>query len=250
MADIGDIRRAASGAARELKQFNTAARALRKRVVRAVQTEGRRKVFKNLHTRYEQERYADSRGLVKRIGAYGSKWRRRKIRLGLDLRRGVARKGIIKAVRSPRAFVKTPKGFVIDIEAADITVTGRSSVARLTGRKGGPVFLAGKRVITGKGKDRQVSAILLKQTPKSNRRSFRVNNYIRHFAKRKAPGLGNMTSQERAFLLRVARDTALQHLQGIKGAASRRLGQKAFAKLVIRLDRVASPATLGLGRAI
>lgn len=245
-AGIADIRKATMGAARSLKQFESAVKAIRQRCIRAAQLEGR-KAFKRMYEAYQVERYFNAKGQPAHIKPYSERHRKRKLALRLSLQRGVMRKGIIKHVRSPKSFMRTAKGFTIDLEAPNLTVTGRSSVNKLTGKKGGPVFLAGKRVITGKGKDRQVSAIMLKQVPTSNKRSFAVNNYLKYFAEQKAPGLGTLSNGDRAAIEDAIRTAALQFTQQVGEQAKRRLRSLSAAKITIRLNDAANPVKYRIG---
>lgn len=226
---LGSIRRAESGATRSLREFEKAVRGIKRVMVRAVQVEGKR-VHKRNARRYARSQYANRRGGLKRIKSYGVKWGKRKAQLGLDKRRGVARKGILKTVKSPKSFRKTDNGFVIDYERPDITVTGRATLGK------SKRSIAGKRIIEGKGAARQVIGIGVK-FQNTNRRSFRVNNYIGHFADQKAPGLGSITRKDEKAIDKEAVEAVDKHVRSVKGA-SRALTKQARTKITLKLGRL------------
>lgn len=226
MAGIGDIRRAAMGAARTQRQFQRAITGLRNRMVREAQVSGR-EVFKRMHTRYAQGFYADKAGRIVPIRPYGPKWAKRKAELGLDMRPGVARRGILKTVRSPLAFIKRPRGFDIDLTRPNLTVTGKATLGKSARN------LAGKRIVIG----REVVGMAFTRKV-TNRRSFRVNAYIGAFAGRKAPGLGNIARRDVAYIVGNVNKAAARHIAQVKGAAQQQLTGKALAKITLRLDRL------------
>jgi hypothetical protein len=225
--DLGDIRRAAMGAAREVREFDAALRALRRRLIRAMQIEGLRSA-KEFAARFERlGLFANKNGALQRVKPYGDAWGKRKKRLGLDSRRGVARKGVLKTMRAPAGFARTTTGFEIDLKKPDITVTGRATVGK--SRRN----LAGKRIIAGKGKSRAVIGIGLR-TLNTNRRSFRVNNYLDHFVNAKAPGLKALSKGQ---LLRIQREVKAaieEDIQRTLTTASRKLSLR--DRIRLRID--------------
>ncbi len=228
MGDIGDIRRAASGAARNLRQFTRAISGIRARLIRAVHSGGR-EVFKLMYVRHSIGVYANAAGVVVPITPYGTPWGKRKAQLGLDLRPGIARKGVLKTIRSPLAFVKRSNGFDIDLTRPNLTITGKATLGKSKRN------LAGKRVV----RDGGIVAIgvIRKLT---NRRSFAVNSYLGHFADSKAPGLGNIANTDVELIrLRVGQAIA-EHLASVKGMARRVLSGKAQSIFKLRLDRVSA----------
>jgi hypothetical protein len=226
MADIGDIRRATSGATQSLRAFQRALAAVKQRAVRAAQIAGR-EVFKRMYTRFAQGFYANKAGQIVPIAPYGDAWGKRKEQLGLDKRRGVARKGILKTIRSPLAFIKYPSGFSIDLTRPNLTITGRATLGKAMRN------LAGKRVI----KDKSVVAVGVTRLL-TNRRSFAVNSYIGHFADQKAPGLGNIARRDSVYINGQINEAVAQHIGNLKGASKRQLSGKAAALITLRLDRM------------
>lgn len=223
--DLGQVRKVGSGATRDLRQFQRALKGVRRIMVRAVQVAGRH-VHKENARRYARTLYANRLGHLALIRPYGRKHGKRKARLKLDLRPGVMRKGILKTMQSPLAFIKLPNGFQIDLERPNLTITGRATVGKFLRA------IAGKRIIEGKGKDRRVTAIGVKVL-NTVRKSFRVNSYLGHFADQKAPGLGNITKADERFIGDEAKGAVEQHLRTVVGA-SRALSARAALKL--RLD--------------
>lgn len=217
------------GAARELKQYQAAMRRLENRAVRAFQS-GAHDVRKAFANRYGLlALYADRRGALRRIKPASYEHTKRKAILNLDLRPGVMRKGVLKTLQSPRVIVRTARGFVFDLTAPDITVTGRATVGKSKRN------LAGKRILAGKGKDRQVVGMGVRRKV-TNQRSFRVNNYIDHFAALKAPGLGSLATIDKQRLRKRALDAVSEELRKVQGAARARLGKNVVIR--VRLDRV------------
>lgn len=230
--ELASVRRAMTGAARELKQFKSALAAVDTRAVRGIQ-QGAHDLRKSFANRYGLlALYSDSRGVLRRIRMYGVEWGKRKAKLALDMRPGVARKGVLKTLQSPRVIVRTARGFVFDLTAPDITVTGRATISKSKRN------LAGKRILAGTGKGRQVVGMGVRRKV-TNRRSFRVNNYIDHFARQKAPGLGSIATADLGKLMDAAVQAALKDLrkvqrsQGFHGAA----GRAEVVKFVIRLTQ-------------
>lgn len=238
MADIGDIRHAVSGATRSLRAFQRALAAVKSRAVRAAQVAGR-EVFKRMYTRFAQGFYANKTGQIVPIGAYGPAWGKRKKDLKLDLRRGVARKGILKTVRSPLAFIKYPSGFSIDLTRPNITVTGRATLGKsLRNLAGKTLFRHGDgRLLNVSGSGAQIVARLVDRKV-TNRRSFAVNSYIGHFADAKAPGLGNIAIRDQVYINGAINQAVAQHIGNLKGAAKQQLAGKARALIRLRLDRM------------
>lgn len=238
MADIGDIRHATSGATRQLRVFQRAVSAVKQRAVRAAQIAGRT-VFKRMYTRFATGFYANKTGQIVPIAPYSDAHGQRKRQLGLDSRRGVMRKGVLKTVRSPLAFVNIPSGFSIDLLRPNITVTGRATLGK------GMRNLAGKtlfrhsdgRLLNVSGKGAQIVARLVNRTL-TNKRSFAVNSYIGHFADDKAPGLGNIATRDRVYINGQINESVAQHLGNLKGATKRQLAGKAAALITLRLDRM------------
>jgi hypothetical protein len=224
--DLSSVRTAQSGATRELAAFQRALRGLRRIGVRAAQVHGRT-AHKEMAAWFGEGKYAGADGNLHRIKPYGHKWGKRKKRLGLDSRRGVARKGVLKTMRAPAGFARTTTGFEIDLKKPDITVTGRATVGK--SRRN----LAGKRIIAGKGKSRAVIGIGLR-TLNTNRRSFRVNNYLDHFVNAKAPGLKALSKGQ---LLRIQREVKAaieEDIQRTLTTASRKLSLR--DRIRLRID--------------
>lgn len=229
--ELSSIRKAASGAAKELRDFERAVKALRKRVVRGAQQRART-TQKRMVARYERlGLFADRRGALRKIRPFGQKHRKRKRQLKLDMRRGIMRKGVLKTIKSPRAILRTPGGFIFDLKAPGITVTGRATVGK------SKRSLAGKRIISGKGKSRAVIGIGVK-VQVTNRRSFRVNSYIDHFADSKAPGLGTLSREDIQDLDEAAQKAADEHIKSLTWAARAKLGKKGFLSIEKRIDKV------------
>lgn len=225
--NLGSIRRAESGATRSLREFEKAVRGINRVMVKASQVEGR-KVFKRNARRYARSQYANRAGQLARIKGYGGKWKKRKEQLKLDLRRGVARKGVLKTVQSPKAFQKNKDGFTIDYERPDITITGRATLGKSKRN------IAGKRIIE-KG---QAIGIAIKRQV-TTRRSFRVNSYIAPFADAKAPGLGSITGKDEQAISKGVLKASEDHIRSVKGA-TRALTRKAAAKIKLRLGKLVS----------
>lgn len=226
---LGQIRRVESGATRSLREFRKALAGLKRISVKAVQLAGRDAHKRNAR-RYARGQYADNRGGLVRIKPYSAKHGKRKAALKLDLRRGVMRKGILKTMQSPKAFIRLQNGFTLDLEAPNLTVTGRATIGK------SKRALAGKRILEGKGKDRRVVAIGVK-VQKTNRRSFLVNNYLDHFTDQKAPGLGNITRSDERDIEKRRREAVDQHLATIQGAAGV-LARKDAKRLSIDVRRM------------
>lgn len=229
--ELSDIRRAAAGATRDLKRFERALAQLKRRGVRAIQQEAQT-MRKTMANRYQRlGLYADRRGVLRKIRKPGAKHQRRKKQLGLDPRPGIMRKGVLKTLQSPRVIEKTRTGFVYDLKAPDITVTGRATVGKSLRN------LAGKRLIDGKGKDRKVTGTGVKRQV-TNRRSFRVNNYIDGFADGSAPGLGSLSGEDKKQLDRAALKAVNDHLAGIGKAAAARLGDASLLRFTVKANRL------------
>ena len=229
MAGLASIRTVESGATRSLRDFERALKTIKRVMVKAAQVEGR-KAFKRMGARYATSAYANRRGVLGRIKPYSARHGKRKRALKLDMRPGVMRKGILKTIQSPKAFIKTDGGFIIDLEKPDITITGRATLGKSQRN------LAGKRLIGKLDGKRQVIGISIKAQV-TNRRSFRVNNYIGHFADRKAPGLGSITTGDERKLIDAVTEASREHLRSIKGA-SRYLSRNAAAKLELKIGRL------------
>lgn len=232
MAGIGDIRRASMGATRSVRGFQRAIAGVKQRAVQAAQLAGR-EVFKRMGTRYAMGFFADKAGRIVAIRPFGTAWGKRKEQLGLDPRRGVARKGILKTVRSPLAFVRQPSGFTINLGRPNLTITGKATLSSALRN------LAGKAIIEGKGANRKVVGLAVKRR-KTNKRSFAVNSYIGAFADEKAPGLGNIANRDRVYVEGAVNDAVVAHIARLKGAAKQVLTGKARALITLRLDRVSA----------
>lgn len=228
---LGNIRKVESGSTKSLREFEKAVRSVKRVMVKASQVEGR-KVFKRNARRYARGQYANRRGALVRIKDHGPKWKRRKQQLKLDKRRGVARKGVLKTVQSPKAFIKNKDGFTIDYERPNITVTGRATLGKSQRN------LAGKRILGEVDGRRQVVGTAIKSLV-TNRRSFRVNAYIGHFADQKAPGLGSITTADVKGINKASAQAVDKHVQSIRGA-SRVLSKRAAAKIEIKLGKLVS----------
>jgi hypothetical protein len=172
-------------------------------------------------------KYAGADGNLHRIKPYGDKWGKRKKRLGLDSRRGVARKGVLKTMNAPAGFVRNPNGFEIDLHKPDITVTGRATLGK------SKRALAGKRIIAGKGKNRAVVGIGVKLL-NTNRRSFRVNSYLDHFVNAKAPGLKALSKAQIEHIQRKVAEAIKQEIERVMATGSRVLSRR--DRLRLRID--------------
>lgn len=222
---IADIRRGQSGATKTVRDFKKALKGLRKRMVSAVQRRGRRR-FKLMHKRYEKELYANRRGKVRRIRRYSKRHAELKKELRLDKRRGHMRKGISKHIKSPKSFTKTDTGFIVNIKAPNLTITGKTSgAAKLRS-------IAGKAIIRNK----QVVGHQVK-FQKTTRKSFLVNRYIDPFADRQARGLGSMAESDHRALDKAAKEAVEKHLKKITKAATRSLAGKAVQSLTLDVSR-------------
>lgn len=229
MAGLAAIRTVESGSTKSLRAFERALATIRREMVKAAQLEGR-KVWRAMGARYARGMFANRAGQIVPIKPYGPKWKRRKEKLKLDKRRGVARKGVLKTMNSPKMFVKTRDGFVIDPERPDITVTGRATVGKSERN------LAGKRIFGVVDGKRSVIGMAIK-TQVTNRRSFRVNNYLGAFADQKAPGLGNISSRAEKDIVDAVTEAARKHLRSVRGAA-RVLSRQAAAKLELKIGKL------------
>ena len=221
---IASIRRAQSGATKKLKDFKKAFKAIKKKMVQAVQKTGRRR-FKMMHKRYEKALYANRQGKLSRVRKASKAHNLVKQELGLDPRPGHMRKGVSKHMRSPKSFKKNQTGFIINIKAPNLTVTGKTTgAAKLRA-------IAGKAIIT----DKEVVGHQVK-FQKTTRKSFRVNAYIDAFSDQKAPGLGSITDADGRAIDKAAKTAAEKHLANVtKQAAS--LSRQAVNKLVIDVGR-------------
>lgn len=230
--DLSSVRRAQSGATRELAAFQRALKNLQRIGVRAAQVHGRT-AHKLMWAWFGVGKYAGKDGNLRDITPYGDKWGRRKKRLRLDMRPGVARKGILKTLRSPAGFVRIPKGFEIDLHKPDITVTGRATVGK------SKRALAGKRIIEGKGKNRRVVGIGVKYQI-SNRRSFRVNNYLDHFVDAKAPGLKALSKAQIEHIQRKVSEAIKSDIMRTLATGDRVLSRRDRIRLRINFDNLFS----------
>ncbi|MCZ7604840.1 MAG: hypothetical protein M5U25_01955 [Planctomycetota bacterium] len=229
--DLGDLRRAAMGAAREVREFDAALRALRRRLLRAMQLEART-IAKMFAARYERlGLYANTSGALQKVKPYGDKWGKRKKRLGLDSRRGIARKGVLKTLKSPRIITKTARGFVFDPKIPDITITGRATVGKSLRA------LAGKRIIGKIDGKRAVVGIGIKHQV-TNRRSFRVNNYIDHFADLKARGLGSLARVDFDRMRKARHAEYDKWVSELSASARRRLAGRDLLRIMFRLKKL------------
>lgn len=226
--ELANLRKAMTGAARSLAQLERTIPTLKRRLIRAVQIEGKRAHLR-MYERYSKSRFADSDGMLQSISPFGAAWAKRKRRLRLDSRRGVARKGVLKQIRSPLGFVKHPQGFTIDLLRPALTITGRATVGKSL------------RALHSKKRAKELAAIgamgvVFKTTSK---RSFAVNDYMPHFADAKAPGLGTLARADVAALNKATRDAVRERIEKVKGTARKALTAEAASKLVLRLDRIA-----------
>lgn len=213
-----------------MRDFERAVKQVQRKATKAVQTSGK-KAHRRQGRRHARGQYANAAGQLKRLGSYGPKQRRRKQQLKLDMRRGVMRKGILKVMNSPQAFSRIKTGFEIDITRPDITVTGRATIGK--SRRA----TAGKRILQKDSSGvRQVVGIAAKLQV-TNRRSFRVQNYIHHYAKQKAPGLGAITSRDQKEISEDAGEAVEAHINSIRGA-TRSLSRQAATKITIRLGKI------------
>lgn len=201
--DLANLRRAAAATKRDLARFRRAVATVEARAVQAAHVAGKR-AHKAMYDRYGAGQYANKAGNVTNIKPFGKAWATRKARLNLDPRPGVARKGILKQIRSPLGFAKAPKGFVIDLKAPALTITGRATVGR-----------SRRAIAVAKGTSRAAGVTGVKFSL-TNRRSFFVNDYIDHFTDDKAPGLGSLADDDRAAVGAAVRDALQKHLSGVQ----------------------------------
>jgi hypothetical protein len=222
MSNLGDIRKATSSANASAADFQRALKAIRALKIKETQRVGKI-VAKRIGTRFSVGQFAGVGGKIAPLGKYGNAWRLRKIQLKLDLRRGVARKGILKQVSSGQIFAPLADGFDIDIKRPALIVTGN---ARLGKR---PTFLFAKRT-GGKVKKRKHTG---------TKESFFVNDYIDHYANAKAPGLGLLSTRDLLDIQEAAQKKVQAHLNAVKGAAQLRFGKAAATKLTLKIGKVA-----------
>lgn len=153
----------------KLNQFRKQAASAGKRARAAMRKQAKDVEVPISHARYSVRlKYADATATIRPLGSISSRWRRRKISLGLDPRRGHAAQGISRTMKSRSLIQKTKSGFVVDLLAPAKTVRRRVSK---------------KKVI---------------------RQS--VSSYILKYAARKAPGLGNFSKQQLARIAKAGRD--------------------------------------------
>lgn len=228
--DLSSVRTAQSGAARDLAAFRRALKGLQRIGVRAAQVHGRT-AHKLMWAWFGVGKYAGKDGNLRDIKPYGDKWGRRKKRLGLDMRPGVARKGILKTLRSPAGFVRIPKGFEIDLHKPDITVTGRATVGKSKRN------LAGKRIIGKIDGKRAVIGIGLR-TLNTNRRSFRVNNYLDHFVDAKAPGLKALSKAQLEHIRRKVAEAVDAEIERVIATGSRVLNRRDATRLRVNFGNL------------
>lgn len=226
--ELANLRKAMTGAARSLAQLERTIPTLKRRTIRAVQLEGKR-AHLCMYQRYAQSRFANKEGVLQSIAPFGAAWGQRKRRLRLDPRRGVARKGILKQIRSPLGFIKHPSGFTIDLLRPALTITGRATVGKSL------------RALHTQKRAKALAAlgamgVVFQQSAK---RSFAVNDYMSHFADAKAPGLGTLARADVVAIRKAVRDAVRERIARVKGTARAALTAEAASKLVLRLDRIA-----------
>lgn len=230
--NLSSVRTAQSGATRELAAFQRALKSLQRIGVRAAQVHGRT-AHKLMWAWFGVGKYAGKDGNLRDIKPYGDKWGRRKKRLRLDMRPGVARKGILKTLRSPAGFVRIAKGFEIDLHKPDITVTGRATVGKSKRN------LAGKRIIGKIDGKRAVIGIGLR-TLNTNRRSFRVNNYLDHFVDAKAPGLKALSKAQLEHIQREVSEAIKSDIMRTLATGDRVLSRRDRIRLRMNFDNLFS----------
>lgn len=231
MLNKANIRSVVSGAKRQLKDFQRALAEIRRIKIRETQRAGRI-VHRRMGERYERGEFANDAGNVVKIQPYGAKWAKRKAQLKLDMRNGVARKGIVRQVKSPLSYLDRPDGCDFDIKRPNMTVTGRATLGKSLRT------IAGKAIVSGRGKSRKVVGYQLKRG-KTNKRSFLVNSYIDHFADQKARGLGSLANEDLAFMEDSANAKIAEHLASVQSASRKYLSGKARAMLRVDLRRLA-----------
>lgn len=225
-----NIRAVTAGAKRRLRDFQRALAEIKRIKVRETQ-KAARIVHKQMAARYAQGQYANEQGNVRNIRPYGAKWAKRKERLKLDMRNGVARKGILKQIGSPLCVVDHADGVEIDIKRPNLTVTGNATVGRSQRN------IAGKAIVAGKGRGKHIVGYAVKRK-NTKKRSFAVNRYIDPFADAKAPGLGSISRADEEFLEERASAKIGAHLASIEGARKRVLRGNAAVEVKLELRRL------------
>ena len=212
-----------AGEAAILASFERVLAKMRATIIRKLQAEGKR-IHREMAGAFEGERYADEGGKVHQIKSYGGAWGKYKSAHGLDMRRGHARTGIAKAIKSSAGFIPSPVGFTIDYKAAAAGLTVRERAGERSKRRRawvkGPMFGKGSR-----------------KTKRGRLRTFIVSEYLRHFEQAKAPGLGSLTKEQRARLENIARVETEKSLGRLSQSVSR-LGRKTQAKVALKLRDV------------
>jgi hypothetical protein len=226
MSNLGDIRRATSGATRNIKDFERALVAIRNIKIRETQRVGR-DLSRNIFARFAAQLFADEKGSVRPLGPFGKKWRERKKQLKLRPERGQARRGIYKQLRSPLIFAKLSDGFDIDIKRPALWVTGRARLGKIEAS-----------LIRNSRKSKNILGNVVK-TLVTNRQSFYVNAYIDAYADAKAPGLGLMSTADLVSLETQVNAKIADHLRRVRGAARASLSSKAVAVLKLKFGRAA-----------
>ena len=211
------------GEAAILASFERVLLRMKANIIRKLQAEGRR-IHAEMASAFEGERYADEGGKVHQIKSYGGAWGDYKSEHGLDLRRGHARIGIAKAVKSKAGFIPTPSGFRVDYKIAAAGIVTREKASERSKRRRawakGPMFGKGSR-----------------NTKRGRLHTFLVSAYIRHFEQAKAPGLGSLSREQRQRLETIARVESEKHLRNLSQSVSR-LGRRTQAKVALRLQEL------------
>lgn len=223
---MANLRRASAATKRDLERFKRAVSTVHDRALRALHIEGKR-VHKLIATRFAVGNYANATGAVVPIKNHGAAWAKRKARLKLDPRRGIARKGVLKQLKSPFGFIPQPKGFTIDLKAPALTITGRATVGK---------SLRATAVARGTARafDGTLTSLGIKFSVTGNR-SFAVNDYVDAFADAKAPGLGALADADREALRAAVNAALTKHLsQSKKEGLS--IARRAAAQLNVRFS--------------
>lgn len=188
-----------------LGAFNAALGKVKERAVRALHSNAR-KAQKKLHDLFEREKFATVTRRTKKLGAYGSRWRKRKAQLGYDLRRGHASGRMSRAINATSAIRRNDEGFDLDIKAS--AAQTRAAAPRRISRR--------------------------RSRNKKPRAQSNVAAYLKYYERQKAPGLGTLPKSAVNLLQKAVDRATVKQLTRIRQSA-RRPGQEFFVDINIEL---------------
>jgi hypothetical protein len=125
-----------------------------------------RKEHRAMHRDFMSQRYANASGNVRALGRITTRWVERKLKLGGRVPRGQFTGGLERQIKNRRSFIPLEDGFDIDITAPNMTT-------RVPLRVKSP-----SRKVRGGRRSKVV----------------RINDYLRHYATQKAPGIGALSN--------------------------------------------------------